>query len=57
MADYMIADDIREEGLAPVLSDLLVDRRQPIHAVFYQSATLASRVKCFLDFIAPRLRL
>jgi DNA-binding transcriptional LysR family regulator len=57
LADYMIADDIREGRLAPLLDDVLVDRRQPIHAVFYQSATLASRVKCFLDFIAPRLRL
>jgi DNA-binding transcriptional LysR family regulator len=57
LADFMIADDIREGRLASVLDDLLVDRRQPIHAVFYQSATLAGRVKCFLDFIAPRLRL
>jgi DNA-binding transcriptional LysR family regulator len=57
LADFMTAGDIREGRLVPVLGDLLIDSRQPIHAVFYQSASLAGRVKCFLDFIAPRLRL
>jgi DNA-binding transcriptional LysR family regulator len=57
LADFMIAGDIREGRLVPVLGDLLIDSRQPINAVFYRSAPLAGRVKYFLDFIAPRLRL
>jgi DNA-binding transcriptional LysR family regulator len=57
LADFMIAGDIREGRLVTVLDNVLVDRRQPIHAVYYQSASLAGRVKCFLDFIQGRVRL
>jgi len=57
LADFMIAGDLREGRLVPVLENLMVDRRQPIHAVYYQSASLAGRVKCFLDFIQQRVRL
>jgi DNA-binding transcriptional LysR family regulator len=57
LADFMIAGDLREGRLVTVLENVLVDRRQPIHAVYYQSASLAGRVKCFLDFIQGRVRL
>jgi DNA-binding transcriptional LysR family regulator len=57
LADFMIAGDVREERLVTVLENVLVDRRQPVHAVYYQSASLAGRVKCFLDFIQGRVRL
>jgi DNA-binding transcriptional LysR family regulator len=57
LADFMTAVDVREQRLVPILGNLLVDERQPVHAVYYQSASLAGRVQCFLDFIAARVRL
>jgi DNA-binding transcriptional LysR family regulator len=57
LADFMSAADVRENRLVPILGNLLVDERQPVHAVYYQSASLAGRVQCFLDFIAARVRL
>ncbi|RZF31430.1 LysR family transcriptional regulator [Paraburkholderia sp. UYCP14C] len=57
LADFMSAADVREKRLVPILGNLLVDERQPVHAVYYQSASLAGRVQCFLDFIAARVRL
>ncbi|MBB5504333.1 LysR family transcriptional regulator [Paraburkholderia atlantica] len=57
LADFMTAADVREHRLVPILGNLLVDERQPVHAVYYQSASLAGRVQCFLDFIAARVKL
>ncbi|MFM0734962.1 LysR family transcriptional regulator [Paraburkholderia sediminicola] len=57
LADFMTAADVREERLVPILGNVLVDERQPVSAVYYQSASLAGRVQCFLDFIAARVRL
>ncbi|CAB3719165.1 LysR family transcriptional regulator [Paraburkholderia rhynchosiae] len=57
LADFMIAADIREERLVPILGNLLLDERQPVSAVYYQSASLAGRVQCFLDFMAARVQL
>ncbi|MGF6729675.1 DNA-binding transcriptional LysR family regulator [Paraburkholderia youngii] len=57
LADFMTAADVRDNRLVPILGNLLVDQRQPVHAVYYQSASLAGRVQCFLDFIAARVKL
>ncbi|MGF6548688.1 LysR substrate-binding domain-containing protein [Paraburkholderia youngii] len=57
LADFMTAPDVRDNRLVPILGNLLVDERQPVHAVYYQSASLAGRVQCFLDFIAARVKL
>ncbi|NML34823.1 LysR family transcriptional regulator [Paraburkholderia antibiotica] len=57
LADFMTAADVRENRLVPILGKLLVDERQPVNAVYYQSASLAGRVQCFLDFIAARVSL
>lgn len=57
LADFMTAADVREERLVPILDSVLVDERQPVSAVYYQSASLAGRVQCFLDFMAARVRL
>lgn len=57
LSDFMTAADVREGRLVRILENVLVDVRQPVNAVYYQSATLASRVQCFLDFIGARLRL
>ncbi|RDU97803.1 LysR family transcriptional regulator [Trinickia dinghuensis] len=57
LADFMTARDVREGRLITILDDLLLDERQPVNAVYYSSAALASRVRCFLDFIGPRIEL
>jgi DNA-binding transcriptional LysR family regulator len=57
LADFMTAADVRDERLVPILGNVLVDERQPVSAVYYQSASLAGRVQCFLDFIAARVQL
>ncbi|MFP3567770.1 LysR substrate-binding domain-containing protein [Paraburkholderia sp. SIMBA_030] len=57
LAEFMTAADVREERLLPILDSVLVDERQPVSAVYYQSASLAGRVQCFLDFMAARVRL
>lgn len=57
LADFMTAADVRAERLVPILGNVLVDERQPVSAVYYQSASLAGRVQCFLDFMATRVRL
>lgn len=57
LADFMTAADVRAERLVPILGNVLVDERQPVSAVYYQSASLAGRVQCFLDFMAARVRL
>jgi DNA-binding transcriptional LysR family regulator len=57
LADFMTAADVRDERLVPILANALIDERQPVSAVYYQSASLAGRVQCFLDFIAARVKL
>jgi DNA-binding transcriptional LysR family regulator len=57
LADFMTLADVRNGRLVPILADALVDERQPVSAVFYQSAALAGRVQAFLDFIGTRLQL
>jgi DNA-binding transcriptional LysR family regulator len=57
LADFMTLADVRSGRLVPILADALVDERQPVSAVFYQSAALAGRVQAFLDFIGTRLQL
>jgi DNA-binding transcriptional LysR family regulator len=57
LADFMTLADVRNQRLVPILDDVLVDERQPVSAVFYQSASLAGRAQAFLDFIGTRLQL
>ncbi|WP_025598382.1 LysR family transcriptional regulator [Burkholderia sp. WSM2230] len=57
LADFMTGADIRDGRLVPILGSALLDERQPVNAVYYQSASLTGRVQCFLDFIAARVRL
>ncbi|WGS51271.1 LysR family transcriptional regulator [Paraburkholderia sp. D15] len=57
LADFMTTADVREGRLVPILGNLLRDERQPVSAVYYQSASLTARVQCFLDFIAAHVLL
>ena len=55
LAAYMTSTDVASGRLQTVMDPVLLDVRQPISAVFYQSASMAGRAKAFLDFIAGRL--
>lgn len=55
LAEFMTAADVREGRLQTILDDVLIDMRQPVSAVFYQSAAMSGRTRAFLDFLATRL--
>ncbi|CAG4903599.1 LysR family transcriptional regulator [Paraburkholderia saeva] len=55
LAEFMTGADVREGRLQTILDDVLVDARQPVSAVFYQSAAMSGRTRAFLDFLATRL--
>jgi DNA-binding transcriptional LysR family regulator len=55
LAAYMTSADVVSGRLRTVMDPHLLDVRQPVSAVFYQSASMAGRAKAFLDFIAGRL--
>ncbi len=55
LADFMTAADRRDGRLVTVLDAALADERQPIHAVYYRSEALATRVQCFLAYLGTRL--
>ena len=45
----------KAQRLVQVLARDTVDVRQPINAVYYRNTQLATRIACFLDFLAERL--
>jgi DNA-binding transcriptional LysR family regulator len=55
LAAFMTSADVAAGRLQTVMDPVLLDVRQPISAVFYQSASMAARAKAFLDFLAGRL--
>lgn len=55
LADFMTTPDRQRGDLVEVLPRLAVDVRESINAVYYRNTALASRIACFLDFLAQRL--
>ncbi|NQD95729.1 LysR family transcriptional regulator [Pseudomonas sp. CrR25] len=55
LADFMTQADRARGDLVQVLLRDTVEVRQPIHAVYYRNTALASRIACFLDYLASRL--
>ncbi|CAN5782838.1 LysR family transcriptional regulator [soil metagenome] len=55
LSDFMTAHDRELGDLVQVLPRDTVELLQPIHAVFYRNTQLASRISCFLDFMAARV--
>ncbi|MFZ3181426.1 MAG: LysR family transcriptional regulator [Methylocystis silviterrae] len=51
---YMVADQIRDGRLAPVL-DSFTPPPVPVHLVYPQSRLVSSKLRAFIDFAAPRL--
>lgn len=52
---YMVADQIRDGRLAPVL-DSFTPPPVPVHLVYPESRLISSKLRAFVDFAAPRLR-
>ena len=55
LADYLTAQDQAEGRLVQVLARDTLDVRQPINAVYYRNTQLASRIRCFLDYVAEAM--
>lgn len=55
LSDFMTARDRERGDLLQLLARDTADVRQPISAVYYRNTQLASRIACFLDFLAARL--
>lgn len=55
LSDFMTAADRVQGALVQVLTRDTVEVRQPLHAVYYRNTALASRIACFLDFLADHL--
>lgn len=56
LSDFMTREDRRRGDLVQLLAEQTLDVRQPINAVYYRNTRLASRIACFLDFLAERLQ-
>jgi DNA-binding transcriptional LysR family regulator len=57
LSAFMTDADVKAGRLNTIMDAALLDVRQPISAVFYQSASMAGRARAFLDFLAARLAL
>ena len=55
LSDFMTGSDRQAGTLLPVLAEITLDVRQPIHAVYYRNTQLAARIACFLDFVSDRI--
>lgn len=52
---YMVAEQIRQGRLVPVLADV-TPPAVPVHLIFPQSRMLAPKLRAFVDFTTPRLK-
>lgn len=55
LSDFMTEADRARGDLVQVLMRDTLELRQPVHAVYYRNTELASRIRCFVDFLALRL--
>lgn len=56
LSDFMTQADRATGSLVQLLAEDTLDVRQPIHAVYYRNTALASRIACFLDYVAECLK-
>jgi DNA-binding transcriptional LysR family regulator len=55
LSDFLTAEYRARGDQVQLLMRDTVEVLQPIHAVFYRNTQLASRISCFLDFMAARV--
>ncbi|MBD2840122.1 LysR family transcriptional regulator [Pseudomonas sp. JM0905a] len=56
LSDFMTQADRARGSLVQVLAGDTLEVRQPINAVYYRNTALASRIACFLDYVAASLK-
>ncbi|QIL80633.1 LysR family transcriptional regulator [Diaphorobacter sp. HDW4A] len=56
LSDFMTREDRASGTLVPLFVKQKLEVRQTIHAVYYRNTALASRIACFLDYLAAELR-
>ncbi len=56
LSDFMTQEDRARGDLVQVLAADTLEVRQPINAVYYRNTALASRIACFLDYVAACLK-
>lgn len=54
LPDFMVARDVREGRLVPLLTEYLGGHEVPVRALFVGHAQLSARVRAFVDFVALR---
>ncbi|MBF5004546.1 LysR family transcriptional regulator [Diaphorobacter caeni] len=52
LSDFMTREDRASGALVPLFAKQTLEVRQSIHAVYYRNTALASRITCFLDYLA-----
>ncbi|MDO0946011.1 LysR family transcriptional regulator [Chromohalobacter israelensis] len=57
LADFLTRDACQAGRLSFVLEDAMLERYEPIQAVYYRNTALEGRIAAFLDFLAGRLTL
>lgn len=55
LSEFMTEADCTAGDLVQVLMRDTLEVRQPVHAVYYRNTELASRIRCFVDFLALRM--
>jgi DNA-binding transcriptional LysR family regulator len=55
LSEFMTEKDCAAGDLVQVLMRDTLEVRQQVHAVYYRNTELASRIRCFVDFLAQRL--
>ncbi|WP_342244044.1 LysR substrate-binding domain-containing protein [Pseudomonas sp. OTU5201] len=56
LSDFMTQQDRANGSLVQLLAADTLEVRQPINAVYYRNTALASRIACFLDYVAECLK-
>ncbi|MDH4582734.1 LysR family transcriptional regulator [Pseudomonas sp. BN415] len=56
LSDFMTQQDRASGSLVQLLAADTLEVRQPINAVYYRNTALASRIACFLDYVAEGLK-
>ncbi len=56
LSDFMTRDDRASGALVQVLTKQTLEVRQTVHAVYYRNTALASRIACFLDYLAEQFQ-
>ena len=56
LSNFLVAEDIKEGRLIPILEDQIEIEIQNIYAVYYQKAYIPKRLRLFIDFLAAQLQ-